>query len=131
VAKTKKKKEREKTRSAGREEKRICARFRRRTNKNDDEPKPLDSHSIPNLAPLSETLAIARVSFTAATRATTERNDDDDDDDNFFVELLFGGHQRVCNGARIYVSDFETIRAMFATTDGNTREKRGGKESGD
>jgi hypothetical protein len=131
VAKTKKKKEREKTRSAGREEERICARFRRRTNKNDDEPKPLDSHSIPNLAPLSETLAIARVSFTAATRATTERNDDDDDDDNFFVELLFGGHQRVCNGARIYVSDFETIRAMFATTDGNTREKRGGKESGD
>jgi len=100
---------------------------------NDDEP-PLDSHAIPNLAPLSETVAIARVSFTAAaaaaaaTRATTERNDDDD---NFFVELLFGGHQRVCNGARIYVSDFESIRAMFATTDGNTREKRGGKESGD
>ena len=123
----KKGKRREKTlASAGRESERF------RTETNDDEP-PLDSHAIPNLAPLSETVAIARVSFTAAaaaatTRATTERNDDDD---NFFVELLFGGHQRVCNGARIYVSDFESIRAMFATTDGNTREKRGGKESGD
>ena len=128
VEKTKKKEKEERTlASAGRERKNA---FEPETN--DDEP-PLDSHAIPNLAPLSETVAIARVSFTAATtRATTERNDDDDDDDdNFFVELLFGGHQRVCNGARINVSDFESIRAMFATTDGNTREKRGGKESGD
>jgi len=127
VGKNKKKGKRERARPA--EKRRESARAFADERTNDDEPKPLDSHSIPNLAPLSETLAIARVSFTAATRATTERNDDDDD--NFFVELLFGGHQRVCNGARIYVSDFETIRAMFATTDGNTREKRGGKESGD